>query len=292
MEAIDMATFTNQATLSYNGNTTTSNITTGEILEVLTVTKTAVVNTYSANDRITYVISIVNSGPTALNGLTVTDDLGGYELPDGTTRVYPLTYEPNSIQYYINGVRQSAAPAVTAGSPITFGGISVPAGGNTTLIYETRVNQNAPLAADSSITNRAAVSGGGLATPVADVEEILATNEPLLTISKSLNPTTVTENGQVTYTFVIQNAGNAPATATDNVIVTDVFNPALNSISATFNGTTWTEGTHYTYDALTGTFSALPGQITVPAATYTQDTSTGAWTTNPGVSILTVTGTI
>ena len=191
-----MATFTNQATLSYNGNTTTSNITTGEILEVLSVTKTAVVNTYSANDRITYVISIVNSGATALNGLTVTDDLGGYTLPDGTTQVYPLTYEQKSVQYFINGVRQTAAPAVVAGPPMTFSGISVPAGGITVLIYETRVNQNAPLTTDSSITNRAAVSGGGLTTPVADTEIVAASNEPLLTISKSLNPTTVTENGQ------------------------------------------------------------------------------------------------
>ncbi|MEY8331821.1 hypothetical protein AALB53_01655 [Lachnospiraceae bacterium 47-T17] len=287
-----MATFTNQATLSYNGNTTTSNITTGEILEVLSVTKTAVVNTYSANDRITYVISIVNSGATALNGLTVTDDLGGYTLPDGTTQVYPLTYEQKSVQYFINGVRQTAAPAVVAGPPMTFSGISVPAGGNTVLIYETRVNQNAPLTTDSSITNRAAVSGGGLTTPVADTEIVAASNEPLLTISKSLNPTTVTENGQVTYTFVIQNAGNTAAQGDDNVIVTDIFNPALNAISVTFNGITWTEDTHYTYNAATGTFSTLPGQITVPAAAYTQDPTTGAWTTNPGVSVLTVTGTI
>ena len=41
-----MATFTNQATLTYNGGTASSNITTGELLEVLTATKTAVVPTY------------------------------------------------------------------------------------------------------------------------------------------------------------------------------------------------------------------------------------------------------
>lgn len=43
-----MAAFYNQATLSYNGNTTTSNITTGEILEVLSATKTALRDTYNA----------------------------------------------------------------------------------------------------------------------------------------------------------------------------------------------------------------------------------------------------
>ena len=69
-----MAAFYNQATLSYNGNTTTSNITTGEILEVLSATKTALRDTYNANERVTYIISILNSGNTAFTGLTVTDN--------------------------------------------------------------------------------------------------------------------------------------------------------------------------------------------------------------------------
>ena len=45
-----MATFYNQATLSYNGNTTTSNITTGELVEVLSATKTAVQTEYQQDD--------------------------------------------------------------------------------------------------------------------------------------------------------------------------------------------------------------------------------------------------
>lgn len=56
-----MATFYNQATLSYNGNTTTSNITTGELVEILSATKTAVTDTYQSEGRITYVVSIVNT---------------------------------------------------------------------------------------------------------------------------------------------------------------------------------------------------------------------------------------
>mgnify|MGYP007043298606 CR=1 FL=1 len=54
-----MATFYNQATLSYNGNTTTSNITAGELVEILTAAKTAVTDTYQSGGRITYIISIV-----------------------------------------------------------------------------------------------------------------------------------------------------------------------------------------------------------------------------------------
>ena len=91
-----MATFTNQATLSYNGGSTNSNIITGEIIEVLTVSKTAVVDTYRTPDKITYVVSLINSGTTTLTGLTLTDDLRAYAV--GNTTVYPLTYIPGSIR--------------------------------------------------------------------------------------------------------------------------------------------------------------------------------------------------
>lgn len=73
-----MATFTNQATLTYNGGTASSNITTGELLEVLTATKTAVVPTYRSGRPITYLITLVNAGTADLTGLAVADDLGGY----------------------------------------------------------------------------------------------------------------------------------------------------------------------------------------------------------------------
>ena len=73
-----MATFTNQATLTYNGQTTTSNVTVGELTETLTAAKTAVVPTYGTDGRVTYILSLVNSGTAPLTGLTITDDLGGY----------------------------------------------------------------------------------------------------------------------------------------------------------------------------------------------------------------------
>ena len=73
-----MAIFTNQATLSYSGGTINSNITTGEILEVLSVTKTAVVNQYSQGSDVTYAINIINTGNIAFTGLTLTDNLGSY----------------------------------------------------------------------------------------------------------------------------------------------------------------------------------------------------------------------
>ena len=283
-----MATFTNFATLSYNGGTTTSNVVSGELLETLAATKIAVMDDYTAKDDVTYVVTLLNSGTAPLNGLTVTDDLGGY-LFEGDT-VYPLEYTNGSIHYYINGVLQ-ADPAVTAGPPLVITGISVPAGGNVMLIYEATVTEFAPLAADDTITNTAVVTGGGLAAPVTASEIIETEDRADLTISKAVSPAVVTENGQLTYTFVIANHGNTPAVATDDVVVSDVFDPILNPITVTFNGSVWAEGVNYTYDESTGTFATLPGQITVPAATYTQNED-GTWIVNPGTVILTVTGTV
>ena len=136
------------------------------------------------------------------------------------------------------------------------------------------------------------VTGGGLAAPVTAEETVGAVSSPRLSITKGLNPTVVAENGRITYTFTIQNTGNTPVTATDDVILRDTFDPVLNGLTVTYNGAPWTAGTQYTYDGTTGLFATTAGQITVPAATYTQDPVTGAWAVTPGVSELIVTGTV
>ena len=100
------------------------------------------------------------------------------------------------------------------------------------------------------------------------------------------------DNDRVTYTFVIQNSGNQAVVATDNATITDTFDPILTALAVTFEGTPWTEGTQYNYSEATGLFTTVPGQITVPAATYTQDPVTGAYAVNPGIVTLVVTGTI
>lgn len=284
-----MATFTNRAFLTYNNITTGSNVATGEILEVLSATKTAVVDEYTVGDRLTYVISILNAGATSLNGLTLTDNLGAYE--NGGTTLYPLTYVPDSIQYYVNGVLQPA-PAVTAGNTLSVTGISVPASGNAVLVYAADVNTYAPLDEGGLVENTATVTGAGVTAPVTVTETVTAAVEPALTITKSITPSTVTENSRVTYTFVIQNYGNRAVVATDNATVTDTFNPILTGLVVALDGTTLAVGTDYTYSEADGIFSTVPGRITVPAATFTRDPATGAVITTPGTAVLTVTGTI
>lgn len=289
-----MPTFTNQALLSYNGRTTASNITRGEIIEVLSVTKTALNPDYNSGSVITYLVNIINTGNTAFTGLTVNDNLGAYSfIPEGTTTpitLFPLEYVDGTVRYYINGVEQ-AAPVISTTDGLSFIGISVPANGNTTLIYQASVTEEAPLADTSVITNTVVVSGGSLATPIDATATIGINVGPQLSIVKGLFPRIVPENGQITYTFDIQNIGNADADASANVQITDTFDPILTDITVLYNGTPLA-ATDYTYDETTGVFSTNPGVITVPAATFTQDPVTGTWNIIPGESILEVTGTI
>lgn len=282
-----MATFFNQATLSYGSTTVNSNVTTGEIIEVLSVTKTAVYDRYTASSDITYAVNIINSGATPFTGLTLTDNLGAYAFD--TLTLQPLDYVEGSVTYFADGVLQPA-PAVTAGPPLVVSGITVPANGTATVLYTARTNGFAPLAVDSSVVNTVTLSGG--ITPITATETVTAESAPLLSITKSLSPTVVTENGELTYTFVIQNTGNTATVLTDNVVVSDTFDPILSDITVTYNGTVWTSPQNYTYDTATGLFQTVAGAITVPAATYTQNPQTGEWVIDPGTAVITVTGTV
>ncbi len=285
-----MATFTNQATLTYNGQTVNSNIVTGEITETITAQKAATTTDYRPGDIVTYSVSIQNTGTTPYNGLTVTDDLGEYTV--GTITATPLTYTGEPVLYYVNGVPQ-AAPTTSTANGLTISGINIPAGGNALLFYRVRVNEFANPTTGSVITNTATIAGAGLSTAVTASAAVTANATASLTILKELSPNPVLENGILTYTFTIQNTGAAPADAAAGVVITDDFTPALEApITVTINGATVTDTGNYTYNAATGLFTTTAGAVTVPAATYTQDSVTGAWTVVPGVTTVTVSGRI
>lgn len=278
-----MATFTNQAQLAYNNTVINSNVAMGEVVGAFTVTKTAIGNTYGRNDEVTYAISIINTTAAPLEDITVTDNLGAYTVGEDT--LYPLSYVDGTARLFIDGVPTEGL-VVTAGAPVQFSGITIPVGGNAIIVYEASVNEFAPLDVDDSITNTVTVNGEEAS------ETITTEQEPDLTITKTIEPIPVTQNGRVTYTFTILNFGNTPATAADDAVLTDTFNPILTDLAVTFNGAGWTEGANYNYDEATGLFTTVAGQITVPAATYTVDPDTNAVIVNPGVSELVVTGTI
>ena len=284
-----MLTFTNQAALSYRNRVRYSNLTTGQIADDLSLSKTALTPTYEPDGDVTYVVRLDNNGTAALTDLTLTDDLGGYAFDGGT--LYPLAYVTDSLRFYVNGVEQ-AAPTVTPGAPLTVSGVTVPAGGNALIVYEAAVNEFASPEAGGSIVNTVTASGAGLTAPVTASATVTAANEPELTIAKSLTPETVGADRQITYTFTIENEGNAATAAEDDLVVTDTFVPALTGIAVSLNGTPLSQPGNYTYDEGTGVFATVPGALTVPAAAFTQDPATGAWSAEPGEAVLVVTGTI
>lgn len=283
-----MAVFTNFATLSYKGGTRNSNTVTGEIMESIAVQKTAVSAGYGAGDTLSYAVSLVNSGPNDAANLTLTDDLGAYAF-DGAT-LYPLRYAEGTARLIVNGAVQPA-PAVTAGPPLVFSGISVPAGGSAVLVYEAAVTDYAPLAPDSEITNTVTVAGSGVSVPLTASASVGSLDSPELSITKALSPCVVPANGEVTYTFEIANIGNTEAGAVDEVTVSDSFDPILSDISVSLNDIKWARSVNYSYDETTGAFATLPGQIIVPAAAYSQNPD-GTWTVEPGTATLVITGTI
>ena len=282
-----MATFYNQASINLGGAVTNSNITVGEITAGLTLTKIAATSEYGAGEGITYVVSVVNSGLNEYNGVTLTDNLGRFTV--GAQEITPLTYVDGSVILYLDGVVQPA-PAVTVGEALEIGAFNLPAGSNATVIYEARANQTAPLGAGASITNTVTLGGGNC--ELSDSATVPTRDEPRLTIAKSVCPGTVTCAGEINYTIIIQNLGNTPVVATDDLIVNDSFNPILRDISVALDGAALAEGTGYTYDETTGVFATLPGAVPVPAATFVRDPETGIITTTPGVAVLTVSGTV
>ncbi len=284
-----MATFSNQATLTYLDTETNSNVVTGELLDVLSITKTALSPSYRPDGRITYIVSIVNTGASPFGALCVSDSLGAYSF-EGATLV-PLSYVEDSLRLYINGVL-SPSPQVSADSCLLVSDLSIPANGNLLLIYDTVANSFAPLAEGSTITNTVRFSGCGVGNPLTASEPVSVENGAFLTISKSLFPLSVTENERITYTFVIQNTGNRDAVATDSVVITDTFDPILSDIIVTYNGTPWTSPADFTYNPLTGVFTTTEGKITVPAADFVRDMETGRFVMTPGVAVVQVTGRI
>lgn len=282
----DMATFFNRATLTYGASSIVSNTVSGEIVQTLSVTKTASADEYVAGSVITYAVALVNSGLTNLTGLTLTDDLGEFELSE-TVSVRPLTYVSDSLLYYVNGVLQPT-PATGSTEPLSVSGISVPAGGDAVIVYNVTVNDSAPQASGSQITNTVTVSGNSALGDLSASETVAVAQTPILSILKSLTPETVAENGTLTYTLLIENRGNAPVTS--DLTVSDSFDPILESISVTYNGTAWAEGVNYTYDETTGLFATLPGAITLPAASFTTDAQTGIVSVVPGSAVIRITG--
>ncbi len=294
-----MATFYNQATITYNGNTVTSNRVVGEIEEPLTIEKSALEENYRPNEPVNYVISFTNTSDTDITNASVSDNLGLYEFTPAEEGATPIdlrsmTFVDGSGRYYVNSIEQTEnLPTfeLDAEGNLNVTGITVPANGDAMVIYKAVPNEFAPLGEDApavvrTITNTATLTSDASEEKPTATLTLPANLDPVLSLEKNISPVPVIDNEEITYTFDITNTG---ATAATGVAFADTFDPILSNITATLDDNPFTE---FDYDEATGEFTIDEGNIIVPAATYTQDETTGEWTTTPSTVTLTVTGTI
>jgi len=287
-----MATIENFATVRYTSNgvesTAVSNLAEIALESSVSITKAPLSVTYGEDDVLTYILTVQNTSGVALTGLRIEDDLGTFAF--NTLRLTPLTYAGDAI-LLINGQNATAQLAVDDTDPfmLVFTVQSLPAGATANIVYNTRINEYAPLEANATIINTATLSADAECAQGTASATVTAESGARLSVLKQMTPNPVVCGDTLTYSIKIYNYGNTPA---ENLQVTDAFDPAPANITVTRNGVT-VPATAYTYEngVLTVPAIATEGD-TIPAAVYTRDTETGVVTVIPGLVEYVITGTI
>lgn len=290
-------TISNQATLSFNygtnSGTVSSNIAQTVLREPVSVDVTSLDTTFAASEELTYIITITNSGSSALTNVVAVDDLGTYEVPVGTTgtvTVTPLTHLDPALVYINGEFAATISGNVNPGGGVVFNVGTIPASSSATVIYKVRVNEYANPFVSETITNTVTVTATGLPAPISDTYTVTAEELADISIIKTMTPNPVVDGNEITYTFTIYNYGNTEATGVE---LTDVFSPIPDIISVEIDGVT-VSTSDYSYSQTSGELTLPTGSqltITVPEATFTRD-SAGVITVSPGIVTITVTGTL
>ena len=266
-------------------------------MDSLSLQKMVVNPNYCLSESMTYVITVKNSGDTAYNNLVVTDNLGSYTYNSRT--VTPLDFIPNTSYISLNESDfTSISTSQTTDNSISFTIPNLAAGASARILFTARANEKARLQSGSTIVNTSSLSQGGESVNAdAAIENITASATatvadcPRLEIAKCMSPEALVAGGPVTYTFTVSNYGNTEAS---NIQISDQFpaGAAPSGIdSITLNGASYTDYT-YTDGVLFIPGSGSSQTMSLPAASYVQDTTTGAVTANPSVMTIVVSGTV
>ena len=287
-----MATIENFATVSYTSGgiseTKVSNLAEIGLESAISFTKSTLGETYGEDDVITYILSMTNTSASTITNVSITDDLGTFVF--GTLELSPLTYTAPAL-LLIDGQDVSAQLTVdtsTAGS-LVFSFPALPAGATANIVYRAAVNEYAPLDVNASVTNTATLTSDSDCADGTATATITAVSAANVSVFKQMSPNPVICGDTVTYTIRIYNYGNIAA---ENVVLTDTFNPAPENITVSRDGVLLI-GTDYTY--VNGTLtvpSTAQSPVTVPAATFIRDVTTGIVNVTPGMIEYTITGTI
>lgn len=294
-----MQPLVNQAQLSYNGITTKSNITKGEIVAVISATKAALFDSYRSDDIVTILLNITNSGTTAFNNLTIYEDLRRYSYtppvepgePDPPAiTLFPLTYIDNSMRHFQKSVQMINPTVTRTPAGLTITGVNLPPETTSLLLFQAKINEYAKLDIADTILSTSTIDSADLTNPITAAVTLNTHDAPFLTIVKNICPEKVAENGTVTYTFTISNYGNTAADVSSNAVVKDTFTPPLLNPTFMYNGSQIPDAS-FSYNEESGVFETVPGLINIPAATFTQDKN-GVVSITPGERIISASGTI
>lgn len=287
-----MATeISNQATLTFLvgavADSAESNIATTILQGPMTADKNSLDTTYMRDSEITYTLMISNTSASALSGVQIVDNLGTYVF--GGLSLTPLTYI-GPAQMYRDGISVGSVTPTLATGQITFAVGTVAADSNVMIIYKAQVNEYARLLVGSTILNSATFTATGVTESIVETNTISVAAYADVSIIKSMVPNPVTNGNELTYTFMLYNYGN---TIASTVTLQDTFSPAPAAITLKKDGIVIDPGE---YDYVSGALS-YPGAtatttVNIPAATFTQDVTTGNVTVNPGMVEIVVTGII
>ena len=290
-----MATIiTNQARIDYRYGSRTlvstsfSNVASAVFNGQLEVEKTSLSQNYRIGQDITYFISVTNQGDTTSENVTVTDNLGTYQV--GSNNYTPLTYI-GPAQLFIDGVFEAVLTPEVNENNIVFEINEIPANSNARIVYIARPNSYANGEIGSEITNTATARCDCICNePGSDDLTLTAEAFADVRIVKSICPNPIICGDEVTFTFDIFNYGNLEAT---DVVLTDTFSPPISDIEVRVNGILIPSDD---YDYIAGVLT-LPApdsdfSIVVPPATFVQNPQTGMISVTPGRVQIVVTGRI
>lgn len=291
-----MTEFTNQAFVSYGENqVAVSNIVAGTLINPVSMAMHAGDHHYRTGEIIPIVITIRNRSSQTYEDMQVWDKRGQY-TPAGAAenaegKVFPTEYVNGSLQLYINGERQPGPQIRSAGYLLVMG-LTIPPHSDIVLMYQMRVTAYAPVGGvDDRITSTAWIEGDGLLDTPTATETIYYDPSPLITVTKSVMPREVIRDQPMAYTFTIYNYGASVVNKEKPLILTDKFTPRLNITGVYVGHTALERNVGYTYDAM-GNFATKPNVLSVPAATFTYNAKTHLYSVMPGMTIVTVNGTI
>ncbi|CAM5518850.1 hypothetical protein SSPIM334S_03615 [Streptomyces spiroverticillatus] len=185
----------------------------GEVVPVgsIDIRKTVAPAAPKPGEKVTYTVTVTNTGRTEYRGATFTDDLSGV-LDDAT---------------YGEDATADSGNVVYARPKLTWNG-DVAVGKTVTVVYSVTVGK--PPAGDKVLKN--AVTGPGDSNcPPDSTDPECSTSEPVpvLTVKKSGDTREAAKGDRVTYTLVVENTGDVDATG---VVVSD-------DLSGVLDDATW-----------------------------------------------------